>query len=219
MFTDKYGLLTVNNTGQSEENSFLWTVELYVIQRKLGLDCEQTYKTIQNALELMDLGNGLYKQAPHLDPDPNNHDTYMSHDQLTAIMVFFKLTGQKKRMKEIMSAIKYGCSYNNVDKKFRPLHPRDLLIYKYLSGTIFGYLFLWLSYLILFVTFFTEKKGDVLKTDLEIIYYITREATSVFKPMNWYCERRVKERFGNWDNLFAYYFKSRRHPINKIVGK
>jgi hypothetical protein len=221
MFRDKYGLLSTN--GNSEENSFLWTVELFVVLKKKGECTSALEHTINQSIKKMDLGKGLYKQAPHLSPDSNNKDTYMSHDQLTALCVFFKLTGQENKIKEINKAFKFGISYNNVDSKFRPFHPRDLIFYKILSGSILAWLFLPLLLLITIETFFREYKvrnnNKIIKTDGEILYYIKREASSCFKLVNSYCEKRVKERFGTWDKLFAVYFKDSEFPINKIENK
>lgn len=223
MYTDNHGLLTVNREGISEENSFLWTVELLVIQKKKGLDYSKTIGVIESALEKMHLGNGVYKQAPHLDPDPENKDTYMSHDQLTAILVYFKITNQHNKIREIISNFRYGISYNNVDNSFRFFHPRDLIFYYLLNNRKLALLFLPLLWLITIETFFSEYKvrGGVKipKTDGEILYYIKRESSDCFRAIDAYCEHRVKQRFGTWDNLFKVYFKPALHPINLIKEK
>jgi len=222
MYRDKNGLITTDAEGTSGENSFLWTVELYVACLKKGQNVSALGFTLDKALENMNLGNGLYKQAPHIGLDQGK-DSYMSHDQLTAIICYLHLTGRKDKIKEILAAFKYGISYNNVDNKFRPYHPRDLIFYGIINGSFIAYLFLPLLYLITLFTFARETKErngiEFKKTDSEILYYISRECTSVFKPINFICEKRVKQRFGSWDNLFDTYFKDDNHPINAITNK
>ena len=170
----------------------------------------------------MYLGGGLYKQAPHIDLDQGK-DSYMSHDQLTAIVCYLKIRGRKDKIKEILKACKLGVSYNNVDNKYRFLHPRDIIFYNIMGGSLVAWLFLPLLWLITIVTFSQEIKTrngvDLKKTDGEILYYIKRECTRAFKPVNFYCEARVRQRFGSWDNLFHTYFKESNHPINLIQDK
>ena len=222
MFRDKNGLITVDSEGTSAENSFLWTVELYIVQYLKGYEVATLGHTIDRALSEMYLGNGLYKQAPHIDLDQGK-DSYMSHDQLTAIVCYLKLRGRKDKIKEILKATKFGLSYNNVDNKLRLLHPRDIIFYHIMSGSILAYLFLPILWLITIFTFYKTTKTrngvEFNKTDGELLYYIKRASTGVFKPINFYCEFRVSQRFGDWDSLFHTYFKEPKHPINLIENK
>ena len=222
MYRDKNGLITVDEGGTSAENSFLWTVELFIVQHKQGNNTDSLCFTIDKALEDMDLGKGLYKQAPHIGLD-QGHDSYMSHDQLTAIICYLSIKGRKDKIKEILKAFKYGISYNNVDSKFRPMHPRDLIFYNIMNGSILAWLLLPLLLLITFITFkqnIKKRNGvELQKTDGEILYYIKRECTNAFRPVNSYCESRVKSRFGSWDKLFNVYFRDDNHPINLIENK
>ncbi len=223
MFRDINGLRVTNPEGRHEENSFLYTVEEFVIRKKKGMDTSVIQAILDRALELMVLDKGLYRQNPTESIDPNNKNSYMSHDQLTAILIYMKMTGKEDRIKEIMSRFKFGISYNNITDSLRVFHPRDLIFYHILHGSKVAYLFLPLLYIITIVMFIQEYKyrnnSRVAKTDGEILYYIKRECSCIFKPIDWFAEMRVKQRFGTWDSLFHFYFKEPKHPINLIRNK
>ncbi len=226
MFIDSYGLVNSRPDEKNAENSILWTIVLFVAMKKKRRDTEHIERRINIALELMHLDNGRYKQNPAY-PHPENHDNqaaYMSHDQITAIMVFYKMTKQDKKRKEMLDYFKFGISYDNVHNTMkRVMHPRDLIFYHCLDNNPFAILMLPLLWLITIHTFIkdtkTRKHGTFQKTDGEILYYIKRECTCFFKPIDWFCNMRIKQRFGSWDRVFSKYFKYVQHPINKIKNK
>lgn len=226
MYTDSHGLLNSRTGEENAENSFLWTVEYFVILRKKGRDTTLIERYLNAAIEKMHLGYGRYKQNPSY-PHPEKHinqAAYMSHDQLTAMVVFFKLTNQMDKLKELMSYFKFGISYDNKhDTMKRIMHPRDLIFYHCMVNNVFAFLFLPLLWLITMHTFYKDVKvrphGTFQKTDGEILYYIKREATCLFYPVDWYCEKRIRQRFGSWDEVFHKYFKASDHPINKVNNK
>lgn len=222
MYRDNNGLITQDEAGTSAENSFLWTMSLLIVLLNKGEDVGNLKLTLGIALDDMYLGKGLYKQAPHLGLN-SGHDSYMSHDQLTAIICYLSFIGDKARIKEILKAFKYGVSYNNVDNKFRPYHPRDLIFYNIMAGSRLAYLFLPLLWLITLYTFIKDTKTRngraIKKTDGEILHYTRRSCTNVFKPIDGMCNMLVRRRFGSWDKLFSTYYKDAKHPINKITNK
>ena len=225
MFTDKYGLTITKPYGNTQENAFLYTVELFVILRNKGRDTSRIEFIIETALSEMYEGNGIYKQNPSY-PHPMMHissNAKMSHDQLTAIMVYFAITGRKDKIREIMDRFTFGISYNNTGTKLVGWHPRDLIFYHILNGSKLAYIFLPLLYIITFFTFIKDKKhrahGTFKKTDGEILYYIKRESTNIFKYIDVFCNLLIKIRFGSWDKVFSTYFKQLDHPINIIRNK
>lgn len=222
MYRDKNGLITTDTDGTSGENSFLWTVELYFVLKSKGESLDAISKILDEALVKMYLGKGLYKQAPHLGLD-SGHDSLMSHDQLTAIICYLKDKERYSEIKEIVGAFKYGISYNNVNDDLRPYHPRDLIFYNIIDRGIISYIFLPLLWLITMYTFINGTKHrngvDLKKTDGELIYYVKSRCTSIFKPIDWFCDLRIKQRFNNWDGVFSTYFREVEHPLNIIKNK
>ena len=231
-FVDSHGLVNSRTDEDNAENSILWTVELYFLMKEKGQDTSLIQSSIDNALQNMTIGKGLYKQNPnylHPKEDPY-HEAYMSHDQLTAIVTYAKAISRQDLIEDIVGVIfsQYGILYDNKNPEKpsinRALHPRDLCYYFLLSNKlkskVLGLLLYPLLILIILRTFITTKKcrnGICFpKTDLELIYYIRQASTpKLFTIINWFCNLRIKQRFGGWKGAWSTYFKDPNHPINK----
>ena len=139
MFFDDHGLLNSQPNQKNAENSFLWTLQYYILTKgKAGYRemNKRVEKSLYEAAENMRIGNGLYKQNPSY-PHPSLHDhkdAYMSHDQLTALVCWFVITGQKQKIKDIVKVIvKQKGRYDNKNPETpswsRFYHPRDTIFY------------------------------------------------------------------------------------------
>lgn len=233
-FVDSNGLVNSRTDESNAENSILWTIELYFLMKEKELDTSLIRSSIDKAIQDMTIGKGLYKQNPsYLHPkDDTSNEAYMSHDQLTAIFTYAKSIGRQDLIEDIVDVIfsQYGILYDNKnpeDPSFKKgiLHPRDLCYYFLLSNKlkskVLGLLLYPLLLLITIVSFMsTEKCRNGVcfpKTDLELLYYIKRASTPKwFFAIDWFCNLRIKQRFGSWKQAWSTYFKDPNHPINVI---
>jgi len=222
-FRDSYHLLGSRSHEKNAENAILWTIQHYFLT-----DGSEDEVTIYNALNNMRKAPGIMAQHP--SKSLIGHDRFMSHDNLTPVMMF-SIYNNSYFHKELWKEIKrQWFRYNNVDipetfeeklKNPRFLHPRDVLFYGHLCGC-----FLWklLAPLTLFFMLFSvkKKKGSVMKTDDDLLNFVKLAA---LKDRSWFWNKvwkfnlwKVKREFGSYHKVFSIYFPEEDHP-NRVDSR
>ena len=106
-FVDSHGLVNSREEESNAENSILWTIELFFLMKEKGRDTNLIQTSIDKAILNMNIGKGLYKQNPsysHPKNDPSD-EAYVSHDQLTAIFSYAKVTNKQNIIEDIVDVI------------------------------------------------------------------------------------------------------------------
>lgn len=215
MFRDDFGLINSLPGRKNEENALLWTVEHYFLTKS-----EDDETVLKLAMYLCKIKTGIYEQHPC--KSFTGDERYMSHDQLTAIAVSSYYFEQSHHL-DIWNEIKrQGFRYNNVTPETpgnRYLHPRDIIFYGYLAGSIVCKLLLPILAIILIyscLSRYKDKEKTMLATDGKLLSFIrcqgTKDKSAFFKVLYKLLTLIVNMQFGSWKGVFEYYFKHPNHP-------
>lgn len=217
-FYDSFGLITEERTRENSENSLLFTVENFFLDK-------MNYRRkmfLENVLEICNEENGIYRQHP---AKLTGHDQYMSHDQLTAIVCFSYYCGLKAH-KEIWKEIKrQWLRYNNItvpttikEKIFneRLLHPRDIIFYGICNNNYMAFLCFPVLFIIMFISCWSKRTvisygAPALKTDGKLLTFIRVRALN-WKWLIKFFDFVIEKRFGGWEVIFRTYFRYEDHP-------
>lgn len=243
-FWNKYDLLNsrFREDPNPEENSALWTLQLYLMKRKRGGNdlALPLYFPLRSYAEARKQSNGFY--ANMLDPDPNNENLkYISPDQLNELGIFSKLNNLNIH-KEIWATMKKNFfTYDNVKGGFslrRPVHPRDVLFFGIINESPICRLLTPLYFCFGVWTFFSHAKTrpklldrikawretgewpktrEIIKTDWEIIEWCRNFVIkdSVFKRFFYRIfDKQIVKRFEKgWHGVYETYYLEQNHPI------
>lgn len=133
-FYDDRGLINSRMGEEHSENSPLYTVQNVFLKSMLGEDCKDEVESLIKFYDRCEISPGLYNQRPLIY---GSHDDYMSHDQLTAMICFFKGIGRHDKVMAILAEIKrQGGHYDNLNPNDpnRLLRPYDRWFYQQLVG-------------------------------------------------------------------------------------
>jgi hypothetical protein len=186
------------DTRMFNENASLYTVE-YILktndQRK-GYDLVNFYLSVK-------LADGLYNQLPL---HAGNNDDYMSHDQLTAMMIISKKYNLGLHQDIWKEVKRQGFRYNNIEPgKGWILHPRDTIFYGMLAGSKLWYL----MYPILLIIMIISQFGQ--DTSGKCLNWIRCQGMNwswTLKILGWFMP------YKSWADVFQVYFPDPNHPIN-----
>ena len=231
-FYNKYSLLNSDDKGSEvvDENSPLYTLELALKQE--GLLRLSSLIDILNYFDLCKVRTGLYHQRP-VGECPE--DEYMSHDQLTALMIasYLSESCHGKEVWEEIKRQKFG--YNDHTSSWRPLHPRDTIYYGMLYGSKAWYL-LYPLFLIMMVfdcfgTYYYRPQIDVvIKNYFQTgIWYQNKMVESSGKLLYWTRTVVLMPKtfkilelvvfktsiFKSWREVFKVYFPNPNHLLNQ----
>jgi hypothetical protein len=206
---DKYGLLNPER-GTPTENAILVTLEYQLLAGEIP-----AYTVIKVMDYFQTPVRGLYtqthygKKADHGEEglEPN------SHDNITAMMVAFKLLGAEaeSKVKNVWSYIvankgTYDFRHPNEVRWDRLLHPRDLIFYGYLAGNILCTLLLPL--LIPMMLHSCLKPREV--TSGKLLWWVRCHCLP--KPFFWLFHKLV-----DYKDAFRIYFHQEGHPITELL--
>ncbi len=133
-YWDDNGLLNSREHEKFAENSPTWTVQWLFLathynsnamDRLVDFDeliaTDNVIDSLNKFYDRCHIKGGLYNQRPQND---GSHEDYMSHDQLTAMLCFFKFTRQEDKIMEVLDEIdRQGGHYDNIN----PSRPKRLL--------------------------------------------------------------------------------------------
>jgi len=204
---DEYEMLNPEKNTPTE-NAVLVTLEYELLNKQEPL---HTYTMI---LSYFETGTrGLYtqthygKKADHGEEglEPN------SHDNITAMMVAFKLVNDRKRLLEIWKYIvankgTYDFRHPNEVRWDRFLHPRDLIFYGYLARNPICILLLPL--LIPMMLHSCLKPREV--TSGKLLWWVRCHCLP--KPFFWLFHKLV-----DYKDAFRIYFHQEGHPITELL--
>lgn len=248
-FIDDYGLVNSRKDEKNAENSLLWSVQNIFLKDKLGMLLEADISIIKSAIDKCRIAPGIYAQNPSYVKDNaiflTGKDAYMSHDQLTAIMAFsyrYNFDYHKELWKEIL---RQKLRYNNITPNspgLSLLHPRDLIYYGVINGSMACICLLPLFICITFVIFLTKYKvrptfwerlksgftlptRTMIATDGELLTFVRCYAKVNSGFFNWLfrkCTKLINKRFVDvryfgWKGVFATYFEDQEHP-NRVLA-
>lgn len=226
MFYDSFGLINSRPDEVNCENALLFTVEHYFMTKS-----RKDYDNLVKAIEICRVNEQVYLQ----NPSYREHgavieaDNYMSHDQSTAIIMFSWYNGLKYHTELWNEMKRQWFFYDNINtpkgifdnlKTRRPIHPRDIILYGSLCGSIICKLLLPILWIIMLVTALKKKKvrphGTFPALDGKLLNYIRISAqkdTSFMWNLQWKLHTWLMNRNWNgWKAIFALYFPYSNHP-------
>ena len=225
-----------------DENAILYTLEyVMLIDRMSPSDLltafSNTLKSdmIQYIIKSR-VNYGLYHQRP-VSECPLGEA--MSHDQLTAFIVFSKIYGfdiHEGIWKEIK---RQKLGYNDWSGSWKPLHPRDTIYYGLICGSKLWWLlypiFLLISMVSCFGTYYKRPQIDevikyfiatgkweqrtLIESSAKLLTFVRTFILmpKTFKFLSWWIFNTSK--FNKWSEIFAVYFPNKDHPINVYLNK
>lgn len=209
-FYNDFGLLNAHPDELFAENSLLFS---YVYLKMMEETNDPTRIRLASNLYSMitmrlDRGDGYFDQKPFRS---NSETDYMSHDQLTTIMLFLKEVGEDAKVEEIWNRFKSNLfTYDNVNRRInfnRLYHPRDIIFYGMIAGTKLWYLLYPLWFLMVVWTMFNKETSG---KQLNWVRCKGLNLTITFKILT------MLNRF-NWKKTFEIYYPYEDHPIHEIV--
>jgi hypothetical protein len=201
-YHNPYGLLnaSADYPADTNENSSLYTVE-YIL-KKDDPNLSECFSLVKY-YALCKISNGLYNQLPF---HAGNNDDYVSHDQLTAMMVISKKYNMG--MHEVIwgEIRQQNDKYNNIEPgKGWILHPRDTMFYGMLAGSKLWYLTFPLLFIIMLISQFGRE------TSGKCLNWVRCQGMGwnwTLKILGWFMP------YKDWSSVFAVYFPDPNHPIN-----
>lgn len=225
-----------------DENAILYTLEYVLLIDKLSsteplLSLSNTLKSsMYEYIEQCRVSKGRFHQRPKKDCPIGE---CMSHDQLTAFIVFSKIYGfsfDEEIWQEIKDQ-KFG--YNDWGVSWKPLHPRDVVFYGLVCGSklwwILYPIFLLISMVSCFGTYYKRPQIDtvirkflatgkweqqtLIESSAKILTFVRTFCLmpKTFKFLSWWIFKTSK--FNKWSEIFAVYFPNKEHPINLYLNK
>lgn len=219
MYFDTYGLLNSRPDEVNAENSLLWTFEYILLLRHMGLDTNASVEALKRAINDCKLGKpGIYAQNPSYVANKPliASDEHMSPDQLITITGFSYLYGLEHH-KLVWQEIKnQWFRYDNItpDKPKYWIHPRDLIYYGILGGSIIARLFLPLYFIMIILSCTNEKMNTSTKILTFVKLHVIRN-----RFVAKICNMLIKRRNNDWNDVFRIYFPDINHPIHKLVDQ
>lgn len=206
-YWNSYGTLNARSEdiNNINENSSYYTVA-YVLKKSLTENQwgSAEVQALLNYYSLCKISDGLYNQLPF---HCGNKDDYMSHDQLTAMMVFSKMFDLSIH-EDIWAELKrQHFKYNNMEPgKGWIMHPRDPIYYGMLTGSKLW----WLLYplfilMIIWSQFGTETSGKCLN-------WFRLVGLGHFRMLRFF--EWLMPKYASWKEVFATYFPDPQHPLN-----
>lgn len=216
-FYNKYALLNAHKDEDIAENCILFSVYYETLTSNNSIN-----PNIISYIERCRRGPGLFDNRPFRN---GSKEDYMSHDNLTAIMCYSYVHGLCYH-KEIWSEIKSQYfKYDNLEpnEPKRYLHPRDLIFYGYLNGSLICKFLLIFLHIIQFVSCYQQYKVrygvKYKKTDGKLLTWLRLTSTKQSFIIQ-LLEKVLKFRgFESFKNCFKIYFKDKNHPIRRIIGE
>lgn len=206
-WADSYGMLNPEKNTPTE-NAVLVTLEYYLLSgRNVGEVLDFIFLHFETDVPGLYTQTHYGKKADHGEEglEPN------SHDNITAIMVAFKLFGYDAHVGAIWSYIvrnsgTYDFRHPNEVRWDRLLHPRDLIFYGYLAGNILCTLLLPL--LIPMMLHSCLKPREV--TSGKLLWWVRCHCLP--KPFFWLFHKLV-----DYKDAFRIYFHQEGHPITELL--
>ena len=201
-YHNPYGLInaTDQTSQDTNKNSSLWTVE-YIL-KKNDTNLPEAF-SLMKYYALCKISNGLYNILPfHV----GNNDDYMTHDNLSGMMVISKKYNLGMHDAIWAEIRQQNWKYNNIEPgKGLILHPRDIIYFGILAGTKLWYLLwpLWFL-MIVWAQFGTSTSGKCLNW----LYCHGMGWNWTLKILGWLMP------YKSWALVFGTYFPDPNHPIN-----
>lgn len=212
------------------ENTFLWTLQLYILAI-LNYNKEVQGKLYENMLNFFHscIGEDGYFVNIPIKEFKNPKDKKPSKDQLIAYAAFSCLI-KTDHAKTIASQLKFFKYKDNF------IHPKEYAALKIMGGkgnifwrAIYTLTNMWtfshgtktrpklhLNIINWFKTFKWTPRSSVQKTDGELLYWVTRECCGVIsRGLDEYANTWIKHRFNGWSGVHEQYFKQ-GHPITLL---
>ena len=217
MFIDKYGLTNSKPDESGAENGLLWTLQHILLEERKGNDQRARIAILKRSIEKCRVGQGLFMQNPsHVEFGvAHKRDTYMSPDQLIAIMLI-SYREDWVFHKEIMAEIKNQklFFYNNVkDKEVRLIHPRDWVLYVAVNYPIIGGLLLPLLGVACIIACMKSRPHTSGKLLTWVKVEMLKRNFLSMRFAGLVCDFLIKRTHGNWSDVFSIYFPLVDHPI------
>lgn len=221
MYIDKYGLTNSKPDESGAENGLLWTLEHILLEEKKGSDQRARIALLKRSIEKCRVGQGLFMQNPsHVEFGVHHErDTYMSPDQLIAIMLISYREGWEFHH-EIIDEIKRQkyFFYNNVkDKKVRLIHPRDLVLYYTVAYPILGAILLPLLAIACVVACMKSRPHTSGKLLAWVKIEMLKKDFLSMRLSGKICDLLIKRTHKSWSDVFSIYFPLKDHPINILA--
>lgn len=225
-FFDENGLVTSKpNLGHTEENSMLWSAELILLERIADIHTPESQARIlgyKRAIEKCRIREGLFHQNPaYALKTPTNGDQYMSPDQLLAIVgmsTYFGWGFEREIWKEIK---RQKLGYNNIDDKYRFIHPKHLIFYGMCAGSPLAYLFYPLFLLMCIFACLQPRQ----KTSGKLLCLVMSKCLKrkpLIGTLSYFiftkCVKLTTKGIG-WKDVFSIYFPDIEHPCNIVARK
>lgn len=222
-YYDKYNLLLSKpDYPNTEENSYLWSVEEYYLMKLANISTEAHISVLRQSLSKMKLAPGLYAQNPlYSESEPNSKSKYMSRDQLMAIMSISHEMAWEDR-KDIWKVIKFQYfTYNNIeDGKIRWITPFDLSFYMYCVNVKYKQLVIGITSLACIISCFSKNESTSGKL-LTFLRCQTLKDSSIIMKLTWkLCNFIINKKYTNgWKDVFKIYFPHSDHPLRLLAEK
>lgn len=205
-------LLTPNESGERSKNDILFTIEFFALTAY-----PLTFKYIQDALYTMETAPGLYQVHPDYKDFSDKDQTYISHDNLTAIVAFVDSEARHKIWQELC---RQSFRYDNVTPSNpswgRIMHPRDIIYY----GIMGGEALMWLLFPLFAIMSILSMFGS--DTSGKLLFWLRCQGMKdnlAFKALFKICTQVMKmcTPYESWGAVFRTYFPNPSHPLHQIT--
>ena len=227
----KEGYLRLEPNQDEAENTFLFTLALWLIEKQIIDKPFDRSQVLHKYLNEIVNPLGRYDNHPIIR-EINGYDgeknklARTTHDQLTSYALASYLLGREDHVKIWKQIKSTWLTYDNNTTKTnfkRLVHPRDIIFLGILTSNYLCKVLLPIYYLF---GVFTYIRPDIAKKKTnsrngEVLYWLCSHAIedSLLKRIFYrFATKRVNKRFGSWSGLFIKHCQNEEHPINALAS-